>query len=229
MVVEEALRDVEDPIARHGDRREGELEPGEARLVAPRHLGGHDPVEGDSEALVRGGEQIGVAVRDHAEPKPLVQPLERAGGVQERRPVAHALRERRDGAVGDLDAVVGRDASQARGEDVAIGPVGRSLGVRLVTGVRLEKRVVLHAGERRERPSQRGEQAGLPVDQRAVAVEGEDVEAVVVERHGLGNPTRTAVARRVSRYSIRDRTTEQPLLRNGHEREHRAHLQPEPA
>ena len=113
VVVEEALRDVEDPFPRDVDRLERELEPGRRRLVAPRHLRGDDPIEGQSELLVRHREEIGVAVRDHAEPVTLVQTAERLGAVREDGPVAHALGEPRDDLVVHLEAEVRGDAADA--------------------------------------------------------------------------------------------------------------------
>ncbi len=181
VVVEQALRHVEDALARHADRLEGELEPSRARLVAPCRLRRDDPVEGDPEALVRGGEEVGVAVRDHAEPEPLLQAAERFCRVGERGPVADALGERRRGVPRDLEADVRRDAAQPGGEDLAVAPIRRPLRLRLVAAVRLEQRLVLHPGRGRQRAPQRLEEPGLPVDQRPVAVEREDLVAAEVD------------------------------------------------
>ena len=63
-------------------------------------------------------------------------------------------------------------------QDVAIALVRAGLGGRLVPGVADEHVLVVgvDAVRREDRPERRG-QAGLPVDERAVAVEGQGVEA----------------------------------------------------
>ena len=69
VVVEQALGDVQDPLARDVDALEREREVRRVRLVAARLLRGHDPVELDPEAPVGEREQVVVAVRDNAEPE----------------------------------------------------------------------------------------------------------------------------------------------------------------
>ena len=94
VVVEEALGGVEDAVARHVDRRERELERRGARLVGARLLGGDDPVERDAEAAVREREEVAVAVRDHAEPEPLLEAAQRRRRVVKGGPVSERVRKR---------------------------------------------------------------------------------------------------------------------------------------
>ena len=96
MVVEQALGDVQDPLARQPDPLEGDVEVALVRLVGADLLGGDDPVEGDAEPPGGRGEQVVVAVGDDAEPEPLRQPRERRGRVRERGPVGDGGAERRE-------------------------------------------------------------------------------------------------------------------------------------
>ena len=107
---------------------------------------------------------------------------ERLGRVRERGPVADALRESGDGLLGRLDAVAGGDPAQPGREHLAVGQVRAALGRGLVPRVLLEQ-LVVPARRPRQRGPERGEETGLPVDQGAVAVEGQRVEAAEVERH----------------------------------------------
>ena len=186
VVVEEALGDVQDPLPRHVDRLERELEVVEAGLVAPRLLGGHDPVELRPELLARAREEVAVAVRDDAEPEALGEARQGGGGVRERRPVADRVAERGRLGVGCLHAVVGADPAQRTGHDVAVAQVRAALELGLVPAVGLEELLVAGGDAVRvERRPQAGEDAALPVDERAVAVEREGVEVVEADgRHG---------------------------------------------
>ena len=74
VVVEQALCDMEDPLARQPDPLESNLEVVRIRLVAPRRLGGHDPVELGAEAAGGPREEVVIAIRDDAEPEALVEP-----------------------------------------------------------------------------------------------------------------------------------------------------------
>ena len=142
VVVEQALGDVEDPLARQPDPLEGDLEVVLVGLVAPGLLGGHDPVERRAEARRGSGEQVVIAVGDDAEPEALVEPRQGRRRIGEGRPVADRIGERRDlGSVG-LDAVVGGDPAQAAAEDLAVAQVRARLGGRFDPGERLEQLVV---------------------------------------------------------------------------------------
>ena len=77
MIVEQALRHMENALAREADPFERRAEARLVRLVRPDLLCGHDPVERDAEAPVGCGEQVVVAVRDHAKPEPLLEPRQR--------------------------------------------------------------------------------------------------------------------------------------------------------
>ena len=87
VIVEEALRDVQDPLAWDVDRLEGQLEPARARLVGARLLGGDDPGERVAEPLGARGKEIVVAVGDRGEAVALAELRQRRGGVREGRPV----------------------------------------------------------------------------------------------------------------------------------------------
>ena len=219
--------DVEDPLAGQPDRRESELEAGGRGLVAPGHLGRHHPVERDTEALVRRGEEVGVAVRDHAEPVPLVQPAQRVGRVGERGPVANRHREARDRLGCHGDAVVLGDAPQPGCEHLAVAPIRRPFGIGLVPGIHLEQCVVVDCLELRERGAETGEQPRLPVDQRPVAVEREDVEAVEGDCHALSESRRALrrSGRRGSEVAHR-RALSDRQLRAGRPRRRRAETEP---
>ena len=96
VVVPEALRDVEDPLARDADPLEREPEGPLVGLVGPGLLRGDDVVERDAQPRRRPGEQVVVAVRDRDEPVAGLQARERLGRVGERRPVGDRPGERRD-------------------------------------------------------------------------------------------------------------------------------------
>ena len=74
VVVEQALRDMEDPVTRKPDPLHGNLEVVRVRLVAPGRLRRDDPIEIGPQAPSRPSEQVVIAVRDHAEPETFVEP-----------------------------------------------------------------------------------------------------------------------------------------------------------
>ena len=192
VVVVEALGDVEDPLAREPDPLERHLEVVRVRLVAPGRLGGHDPVERRREALGRSGEQVVVAVGDDAQPEAFVQARERRGRIGEGRPVADRIGEgvglRRVG----FHAVPGGQPELPVAEDVPVAPVGAGLCRRFQLRVVGQQLVVrsLDPAPRQHRP-QAGEDPGLPVDERAVAVEGQGLEPPVVESGHDRRPPRS--------------------------------------
>ena len=79
MVVEQALRHVQDLVARQPDVLEGDLEVVRVGLVATRSLGGHDPVEVGLESRRRSREQVVVAVGDDPQTEAVVEPPQRIG------------------------------------------------------------------------------------------------------------------------------------------------------
>jgi len=74
VVVEEALRDVEDPLTRDTQPVEGQQEGPLVGLVRACLLRGDDLVERDAEPRGRTREEVVVAVRDRGEPVALLEP-----------------------------------------------------------------------------------------------------------------------------------------------------------
>ena len=211
MIVEEALGGMEDALARDVDRLEGELERRQARLVGPRVLGGDDPVEGDAEAPVREREEVAVAVRDHAEPEPLLEPAQRGRRVVERGPLADRPGEAVGIRVGGVEAELGAEPAQRLRQDLAIGQVRAGLELGLVPRVALEQLVLACVDAARGEHRLEGvEDALLPVDQGAVAVEGDRVEAGEVDRAHAQNASNVAA----SLGSASTSCTSPPSIRN---------------
>ena len=182
MVVEEALRDVQDALPRQPDALEGDLEVVRVRFVAAGHLGGHDPIEVGLEARSRAGEQVVVAVGDDPQPESLPEPPQRLDRIGEGGPLPDRIGERRHVGKIRRDGVVGGDLAQAASEDLAIAQVRPRLEPGLGRGELPQHLVVgrRHSARIQHRTNA-GEDAGLPVDERAVAVEGQCLEASVVE------------------------------------------------
>jgi len=113
----------------------------------------------------------------------LVEPPQGLGRIGERRPVTDGIREARHlGEVG-RDGVVGYNLAQATAEDLAVAQVWAALQRRFRVGVLLEQLLVGglgHAARSEDRTHAR-EDPGLPVDERAVAIEGQCLETSVVE------------------------------------------------
>ena len=111
-----------------------------------------------------------------------LQPLERFDRIGESRPVADRIREGRHLGNDRRDRVVGGHLADAAPEDLAVAQVRAALEPRFDPGECLEQLVVGRIdGAGRQDPAQAGEDAGLPVDERAVAVEGQCLELPVVE------------------------------------------------
>ena len=116
-----------------------------------------------------------------------MQPPQRGRSVVEGRPVADRLREPTGLVVGRAEAELAAQPAQRPGEDLAVGQVGAGLERCLVACVALEELVLAHVDPLRcEHGLERVEDALLPVDQGAVAVERDRVEAAEVDlAHGL--------------------------------------------
>ena len=185
MVVEQALGDVEDAPGSHAvgsEPVEQGREVAHVRLVRANLLGGDDPVERDAEAAIRCGEQVVVAIRQDAEPEAGLEPGEGRRGIQERRPVGARAAEGRRLPIGDGCPETRRDRTQPTSEDLAIGEVWPSLKRRLGVGVGLQELVVRAVNAVGGQDwSEASQEAGLPVDQGAVAVEGQCIEGALVD------------------------------------------------
>ena len=152
------------------------------RLVAPGLLGGHDPVEVGAEARGRSREQVVVAVGDDPQPETLVEASQGRRGIREGRPVADRIREGRHLRRVGLDAMAAATPRTPRREDLAIGQIRPGLGGCLDRRVRLQQLIVGAVdAARRQDPAEGGQDPRLPVDERAVAVEGQRLEGAVVE------------------------------------------------
>jgi len=88
VVVEQALRDVENPLTRQSDSIERGQEIAWIGLVAPDRLGRDDPVEFDAEPAIGDGKQVVIAIGDDAESKCRLEPGKRGDRIGERQPVA---------------------------------------------------------------------------------------------------------------------------------------------
>ncbi len=190
MVVEHAFRRVQDLVlfdAAAREVRQHVFEVARRRLVGADVLGRVDRIERHPELLVAVGEALVVDVGQNDQLVVVLQVRERGRAVGEGGPVAHRP------AVGEALVPAGRHApflGQApvdHGEQPRIKLVRRlALRLRLVIGMGLEDLVA------RQRPpgplGQRFEtfdHAALPVDQRAVDIEGKGFE--IAEAHG-GSP-----------------------------------------
>ncbi len=106
-------------------------------------------------------------------------------GVVERGPVTDRPGQRGRVLFGHLRAEFGAEFADAAGQDVGV-QVGRMLGLGacFVRRERGQQRLVIQGEAAPVRPGPKhGRDAGLPIDQGAVAVEAERVE--VVEVHGF--------------------------------------------
>jgi hypothetical protein len=183
VVVEEALRDVDDAILRQPDALEQDLEVADIRLVGADLLGRHHPVEVHTEPSSRGGEQIVVAVRQHAQAKASLQTVQRVRRIRERRPVLDRPRERADLVGGRFEAELLGDPSEAGGEDLGIRPIRAAFRGRLMSGVAGQDVLGITVDPVGvEDGPERRTQSGLPVDERPVAVEGQRVDIGEVDR-----------------------------------------------
>ena len=138
-----------------------------------------------SQELLAGGERGAVDVGEDDEPASLVQPGERLGRIRERRPASDGRAEALAFGGRGRRAEAGRDAIEHDAEHVGI-PHRRVL----LFDARLD---AAEGGQQLLSPggdavaigprNELGSDAGLPVDQRPVAVEAEGAVAAVI-RHG---------------------------------------------
>ena len=155
------------------------LEIAQAGLVGADVLGGEDAVEGDAELLVAAGERGAVDIGEDHELVVALEVLQRGGAVGEGGPAADRLAELGCLGGGRLDAPFVGQAAVHLGQDLGVRLAGR-LGLArcldraegLQQGVVIEVAAAMAVQPR----AQFGMDPALPVDQRAVAVEGERVE-----------------------------------------------------
>lgn len=178
-VVEEALGHVEDLPRRDAvfrQQRRGAREMGRRRLVAAHVVGGDDGMERLPQTPGTVGEGRAVDVRQHHQHRPLPKGRQRRHGIREGRPVG----DRRGEGAGVFgrgrDSEITGDGREGAAQHVGIGErrTQRFQAV-FVAGEGGEQRVVLR---RQPARAQGPENAALPVDERAVAVEGEGAGGV---------------------------------------------------
>ena len=169
-VVEEARRDVDVTVAVRGRRLEEALPVPVRGLVGADVLGHDREVDRDAELLLRRGDQVAVGVGEERElPAAVAQLCERRRHVREGRPVRERPREGARLALGELDALLLGEPLEREREHFAVGVERLGLELRLELVVALEQaRRLLDA----EQPLELAADPCVPVDQRAVTVEG---------------------------------------------------------
>src|SRR5262249_31231738 len=146
-----------------------------ARLVGPNVFRGEDGVESDAEPGVADREALVVDVRENDQLVVLLKVGERLGRIRRRWPVAYraAIGMAFAATCGGTECV--GEALAADGEELAVAHRrGLQLLRPLILSMELEHVLArrLARGAAPER-LQRGVHAALPVDERAVAIEGE--------------------------------------------------------
>ncbi len=195
-VVGQRLRDVQNlarqnaEIAAHA--LEHEFEIAQIRLVAADILRGVDRVPLDFETRVAAhvADPVAIGQRRHAVMPPQVG--ERGRRIGERRPVLDRLAERDRLVVGELDLPFLRERAGDVGEQVAVHAARRfALLAQFELGEQLEHLVALEPDRQLvEQRRERRVNAALPVDQRAVGIEGQ--EFVIGEFHASPGSKRRA-------------------------------------
>ena len=181
MIVEERLGRVQD--ARPGDaaclQAGGQcIEICSGRLVRTDVLGREDGVEPRSEAFGGGGEALPVHIRQHDQFVVPAEPGQRPGAVGEGGPVRDGAAERDHIGLDGRASEVRAHPHERPREHLRIGQAGRlGLLAGLVGGEAFEHGAVFGLDAFPFGPGAPcGENAGFPVDQRAVAVEAERIE-----------------------------------------------------
>jgi len=183
VIVEQALGNVHEPItcnAESVDLLEQPIEVAGARLVRTNVFSGDDRVELHTETGPAGGERCPIDVAEDDELEPRRQAGECIGGVGERGPVPHRPTEIVGVGGGHFGAEVGSDAAQGFAEYEWIQRSGCCVfDVRLMFAESGDQRFVVERQPVARSPrTQRVGDAGLPVDQGAVAVEAHRLEPV---------------------------------------------------
>ncbi len=178
------MQDLLPGAALLGEARQHVLEIARVGLVRADVLGGVDRVERDLELLLAVREGGAVDVGQDHQPVVLLEIGERRGGVGKSRPVLDRGAERARRLRIGCEAEPGRKRAMHPRQQVRIEQAG---GCRLLRRFRLgERGQDLLAAVGCARPLEPGPErlrdAGLPVDQRAVAVEGQD--RIVGQSHG---------------------------------------------
>src|SRR5216117_931714 len=133
---------------------------------------------GDDDLLpARTRQEVVVHVGEDAEPEPRAcEPLQRRVRVGERRPGGQALGQEPRARLGKRPAKLPRHAAHALGQHLAVAPVALGLddGLHPLVGLQRPAFVEIPAMGR-HRVGEGVDDASVPVDQGAIAVEGDDV------------------------------------------------------
>ena len=139
------------------------------RLVRTSLAGGDQRVEGHSDRRDRGGEQVGVGVREDGQtPAALSQLGERARHLGKWWPGWKRFGEGVSVALGHREAVDRRHGGQAASQHLSVGELAVLLDAGLDRVVKAQQSIGAGLGPKRR---ERAPQAPLPVDQGSVAVE----------------------------------------------------------
>ena len=182
-VVEEALGDVQNGVDGHAEALERQLEVARIGLVAAGLLGRYDFVELDSQAARREGEQVVIHVGDHRQPIARREDAQGGHGVVEGSPAGDRLRERGSLLGAGREPQLAPELVHHPREDIPVRAVGARLDGRFEAGEMLQdlrgrKCVAVRGQHALDGP----QNPALPVDERAVAVEGDNLEGGEVHR-----------------------------------------------
>ena len=146
-------------------------------LVGAHLLSRDDEIEVHPELPARTRQEVVVHVGEDAEPEPRAcEPLQRRVRVGERRPGGQALGQEPRARLGKRPAKLPRHAAHALGQHLAVAPVALGLddGLHPLVGLQRPAFVEIPAMGR-HRVGEGVDDASVPVDQGAIAVEGDDV------------------------------------------------------
>ena len=183
-----ALADMQDAVRGSVDAVEGQFEELQGWLIGLALLGGNDIVEIDFESRTRGGEKVVVDIGENGEAEARFKLEERGHSIGPRLPGRKRLGERAGFFGRGSESETGAEATDDRLEDFAVRMEFSLFGELLEVAVEFEQgRIVHDFVVCRKNAMERGENAGFPIDERTVAVEGEDFEAGEI-KHESGVP-----------------------------------------
>ena len=176
-VVEEALSDMQDGADGHVQPLQSQLEVARSGLVAACLLRGDDLIKLDPEPALGRGKQIVVHIGDHGQPVARLQDAEGVDGVVEGRPARDRLGKRSPFPGAGDEAQLVPEFVHHTGQHIPVRAVESGLEGRL------EAREALQNPGSRKLSAMGGQYAperlqnpAFPIDERPVAVEGENFE-----------------------------------------------------
>src|ERR1700722_7514276 len=186
----DALTDVQPLFAAYADAFFSQPENVHARFIAAGLLSGNYMVECYSEFRRRGGEQILIYIRHHCKSIAFLQFAQRFDGIGKWLPGSHRFRERTNFRVRRGESQALAEASHHRLQDVAITQIFSLFACGFEFGIPGKKRRIReHLAMRAQDWAQGGEDAALPIDHRAITVEGQNLEARQVEHDDRERPS----------------------------------------